>query len=185
MLARTLYIICILLLPLTVMAQRQLVVVNVESRVPIRDVIVTADNGSKFRTPWDGVIEWPDSVNRLDFRHPDFESRYVLKPEVKGDTIFLIPNIHALREVVILGERRFDKRMSSMMYISPEKKLTMDLERIQVPAGISPVGLALWIYDKTMRKSVEARKHRKKALKVVRQQEAAYQEQWDALEGKK
>ena len=157
------------------MAQRQLVVVNVESRVPIRDVIVTADNGSKFRTPWDGVIEWPDSVNRLDFRHP----------EVKGDTIFLIPNIHALREVVILGERRFDKRMSSMMYISPEKKLTMDLERIQVPAGISPVGLALWIYDKTMRKSVEARKHRIKALEVVRQKEAAYQEQWDALEGKK
>jgi hypothetical protein len=90
-----------------------------------------------------------------------------------------------LREVVILGERRFDKRMSSMMYISPEKKLTMDLERIQVPAGISPVGLALWIYDKTMRKSVEARKHRIKALEVVRQKEAAYQEQWDALEGKK
>ena len=70
MLARTLYIICILLLPLAVMAQRQLVVVNVESRVPIRDVIVTADNGSKFRTPWDGVIEWPDSVNRLDSATP-------------------------------------------------------------------------------------------------------------------
>jgi len=184
MVSRTLYIICIVLSPLAVVAQRQLVVVNVESRVPIRDVIVTADDGRKFRTPWDGVIEWPDSVERLDFRHPDFESRYVLKPEVQGDTIFLIPNIHALREVVVLGERRFDKRMSSMMYISPEKKLSMDLERIQVPGGFNPVAFALWVYDKTLRKKVDDRKRRKKALNIVRQQEAAYQEQWNALEGK-
>lgn len=184
MTSRTLYIICLLQSSVMMMAQRQLVVVNVESRVPVRDVIVSADNGKKYITPWDGVINLPDSVQRLDFRHPDFEHRYVLRPEIQGDTIFLIPNMNALREVVILGERRFDKRIASMLRTTPEKNLEAQLARIQIPAGFNPIGFALWLYDLTLRKSVEEKARRKKALKEVRKQEAIYQDRWDALEGK-
>jgi hypothetical protein len=162
------------------MAQRQLVVVNVESRVPIRDVIVTADNGSKFRTPWDGVIEWPDSVNRLDFRHPDFESRYVLKPEVKGDTIFLIPNVNALHEVVIYGERRFEKRMAQILKPSPQQ-IERDKLPKYVPAGINPLGLLLLVYNLTLRDKVNDHIRRKKALKEVRLKEEEFQHKWDSL----
>ena len=106
--------ILLLLVPSTVvMAQKNMVVVNVESKVPIRDVKVCTDAGQETRTSWDGSFVMPDSFLRIDFMHPDFERRYVLKSELSGDTIFLIPNTNALREVVIYGERRFEKRMAA------------------------------------------------------------------------
>ena len=182
MASRTLYIICLQLLSSGLLAQRQMVVVNVESKVPIREVIVSADNGREMRTSWDGLFEVPDSFERIDFRHPDFEHRYMLTSELLGDTIFLIPNTHALREVVIYGERRFDKRMTSMMQSTPQQKLDAVLERIKIPTGFNPIGFALWIYDLTMRQKVEDRQRRKRALKDVRKQEADYEQMWNSLE---
>ena len=182
MASRTLYIICLQLLSSGLLAQRQMVVVNVESKVPIREVIVSADNGLEMRTSWDGLFEVPDSFERIDFRHPDFEHRYMLTSEFLGDTIFLIPNTNALREVVIYGERRFDKRMTSMMQSTPQQKLDAVLERIKIPTGFNPIGFALWIYDLTMRQKVEDRQRRKRALKDVRKQEADYEQMWNSLE---
>ena len=182
MASRTLYIICLQLLSSGLLAQRQMVVVNVESKVPIREVIVSADNGREMRTSWDGLFEVPDSFERIDFRHPDFEQRYMLTSELLGDTIFLIPNTNALREVVIYGERRFDKRMTSMMQSTPQQKLDAVLERIKIPTGFNPIGFALWIYDLTMRQKVEDRQRRKRALKDVRKQEADYEQMWNSLE---
>lgn len=182
MASRTLYIICLQLLSSGLLAQRQMVVVNVESKVPIREVIVSADNGQEMRTSWDGLFEVPDSFERIDFRHPDFEHRYMLTSELLGDTIFLIPNTNALREVVIYGERRFDKRMTSMMQSTPQQKLDAVLERIKIPTGFNPIGFALWIYDLTMRQKVEDRQRRKRALKDVRKQEADYEQMWNSLE---
>lgn len=182
MASRTLYIICLQLLSSGLLAQRQMVVVNVESKVLIREVIVSADNGREMRTSWDGLFEVPDSFERIDFRHPDFEHRYMLTSELLGDTIFLIPNTNALREVVIYGERRFDKRMTSMMQSTPQQKLDAVLERIKIPTGFNPIGFALWIYDLTMRQKVEDRQRRKRALKDVRKQEADYEQMWNSLE---
>lgn len=182
MASRTLYIICLQLLSSGLLAQRQMVVVNVESKVPIREVIVSADNGREMRTSWDGLFEVPDSFERIDFRHPDFEHRYMLTSELLGDTIFLIPNTNALREVIIYGERRFDKRMTSMMQSTPQQKLDAVLERIKIPTGFNPIGFALWIYDLTMRQKVEDRQRRKRALKDVRKQEADYEQMWNSLE---
>ena len=179
---RILYIICLLMLSSELLAQRQMVVVNIESKVPVRDVIVSADDGREVRSSWNGLFEVPDSFERIDFRHPDFEHRYVLKSELLGDTIFLIPNTNALREVVIYGERRFDKRMTSMMQSTPQQKLDAVLERIKIPTGFNPIGFALWIYDLTMRQKVEDRQRRKRALKDVRKQEADYEQMWNSLE---
>ena len=65
--------IILLLIPSSVMmAQHSMVVVNVESKVPIRDVRVCTDNGQEVRTSWDGSFWVPDSCHRLDFLHPDY-----------------------------------------------------------------------------------------------------------------
>lgn len=52
---RTLYCI-LLLLPSVALAQRQMVVVNLESKVPVRDVKISTDGGQELRTSWDGLF---------------------------------------------------------------------------------------------------------------------------------
>ena len=173
--------IILLLIPSSVMmAQHQMVVVNVESKVPIRDVRVCTDHGQEVRTSWDGSFVVPDSCRRLDFLHPDFEHRYILKSELHGDTIFLIPNVNALHEVVIYGERRFEKRMAQMFKPSPQQ-IERDKLPTVVPAGISPLGLLLLVYNLTLRDKVKDRIRRKKALKEVRLKEEEFQHKWDSL----
>ena len=179
---RTFYYI-LLLLPSVVLARRQMVVVNVESKVPVRDVRISADGGLEMRTSWDGLFALPDSFRRLDFHHPDFERRYVLSSELKGDTIFLIPNVNALREVVIYGERRFDKRMAQMLKPSPQQLERDKLQQV-IPAGPNVLAIAAWLYDVIYGKKREKRLARKKALEKVRKQEAELQERWDSLEKK-
>ena len=179
---RTLYCI-LLLLPSVALAQRQMVVVNVESKVPVRDVRVSADGGLEMRTTWDGLFALPDSFRRLDFHHSDFERRYVLSSELKGDTIFLIPDVNALREVVIYGERRFDKRMAQMLKPSPQQLERDKLPQV-IPAGPNVLAIAAWLYENLYGKKREKRLARKKALEKVRKQEAELQERWDSLEKK-
>ena len=199
---RTLYYI-LLLLPSVALAQRQMVVVNLESKVPVRDVKISTDGGQELRTSWDGLFALPDSFRRLDFHHPDFERRYVLSSELKGDTIFLIPNVNALREVVIYGERRFflipnvnalrevviygerrfDKRMVQMLKPSPQQQERDKLPQV-IPAGPNVLAIAAWLYENIYGKKREKRLARKKALNEVRKQENALQERWDSLEKK-
>ncbi len=171
---------CLIMLLLTsvVMAQRKMVVVNAESKVPVRDVKVSADNGYAALTTWDGLFEVPDSFIRMDFVHPDFERRYMLNSELKGDTIFLLPNFN--REVVIYGHRRLDERIKAMFQPSKEQKLLNQLSR-PVPTGFNPLAFGTWIYDKTLRKTIERKKARKKALEEVRKKEAELEEKWKLL----
>lgn len=173
--------IILLLMPSSViMAQHQMVVVNVESKVPIRDVRVCTDNGQELRTSWNGSFVMPDSCRRIDFLHSDFERRYVLKSELQGDTIFLIPNTNALHEVVIYGERRFEKRMAQILKPSPQQRERDKLPKF-VPAGINPLGLLLLVYNLTLRDKVNDHIRRKKALKEVRMKEEEFQHKWDSL----
>ena len=146
---------------------QQFVVADMESRVPVRDVFIHTNDNQNTQSKWDGTFFLKEGFDKIMFSHLNYEKRYVLKSELKGDTIWLMPNMHALREVVIYGERRFDKRMT------------------QMTAGFNPIGFALFMYDLTFRKSVEERSRRKKALKEVRRQEAEYQQRWDALEKQK
>ena len=164
---------------------QQFVVADMESRVPIRDVYIHTNDNQNTQSKWDGTFSLNEGFSRINFSHLNYEKRYVLKPELKGDTIFLMPRMNALREVVVYGERRFDNRMAQMMKTRADQNLDAQLARIKIPAGFNPLGFALWMYDLTFRKSVEERARRKKALKEVRKQEEEYEQRWDALEQKK
>ena len=180
MLARPLYVMFLFVLAHKVMAQRQLVVANMESHVPVRDIKIYTDNQQETKSRWDGTFTLRDGYKRITFVHPDYVKRYVLTSELKSDTIFLIPNVNALKEVVIYGHRRFDERLSSMMTPSPQQLERDKLPKF-VPQGINPVALIGFLYDVTLRKSVEERARRKRALKEVRRQEQLLQEKWDSL----
>lgn len=159
---------------------QQFVVANLESRVPIRDVLVYTDDHQQTKSHWDGTFSLKEGFGRINFSHPQYLDRYVLKSELKGDTIYLLPSMHTLDEVVIYGRRRFDDRMSNMFKPSPQQVLDAQLQQA-IPDGFNPIGFALWLYEKTLAKKVERRSQRKKALREVRRKEAELQEKWDSL----
>ena len=169
-----------LLLPWSagMMAQRKLVVASLESRIPQRDVKVRIDNGSEIRTPWNGQIEVPDSFRRIDLCHPKFQRRYVLRGELRSDTIFLIPAINALDEVVILGKDRQKEMMANIMRTPTPS--TPQLPQV-IATGPNVLAMMAWIFEHTLGPKLEARYRRKQALKKVRAQELEYERRWDAL----
>lgn len=163
---------------------QQFVVADMESRVPIRDVLIHTDDNQDTRSNWDGTFSLHEGFGKINLSHLNYEKRYILKSELKGDTIWLMPNMNALREVVIYGERRFDNRMAEMRKSTKEQTVDAQLARIKIPSGPNVLAIASWLFENTLGKNLEKRARRKRALKVVRQQEAEYQQRWDALEGK-
>ena len=162
---------------------QQFVVADIESRVPLRDVLVHTDDNQNTKTIWDGTFSLKVGYDKIMFSHPFYEKRYVLKSELKGDTIFLLPKMNTLREVVIYGERRFEKRMAGMMKPSPQQVERDKFPQV-IPAGPDVIALATWIFENTLGKKIEKRKRRKNELKKIHQKEVEYQQRWDSLEGK-
>ena len=107
----------------SVSAQRRMIVVDADLKVPVRDVQVYTPEGLDTLTAWDGTFAVPDSFSCLNFRHPHFEQRYILPSELRGDTIWLLPVSNVLGEVIIWGRRRFDERMQNILKPSPEQAL--------------------------------------------------------------
>ena len=173
----------LLLIASTCVEAQQFIVADMESRVPLRDVLVYTDNNQNTKTIWDGTFSLKEGFDRISFSHPLYEKRYVLKSELKGDTIFLLPKMNTLREVVIYGERRFDKRMAEIMKPSPQQVERDKLPQV-IPAGPDVLALASWIFENTIGKKIEKRKRRKNEQEIIRQKEAEYQQRWDSLERK-
>ena len=163
---------------------QQFVVANMESRVPIRDVLIHTNDNQDTKSCWDGTFSLHEGFDKIMFSHLNYEKRYVLKSELKGDTIWLMPRMNALREVVIYGERRFDNRMEQMRKSGLDQSVDAQLARIKIPSGPNVLAIASWLFENTFGKNLEKRARRKRALKVVRQQEAEYQQRWEALEGR-
>ena len=160
-------------------AQRKLVVASLESKTPQRDVKVRIDNGPEILTPWHGQIEVPDSFKRIDFCHPKFQRRYVLHDEVKGDTIYLIPVLHAIDEVVVYGENKMKKHMADIFRpITPSQP---QLPQV-LTTGPNVLAMMAWLFDHTIGPKIEDRHRRKQALKKVRAQEQEYEQRWAALQ---
>ena len=159
-------------------AQRKLIVASLESKTPQRDVQVRIDNGPEIRTPWNGQIEVPDSFKRIDFCHPKFQRRYVLHDEIHGDTIYMIPVLHALDEVVVYGQDRRKTMMAGIM--SPTTPTEPKMPQV-LSTGPNVLAMLGWLFDHTIGPKIEAKHRRKQALKVIRQQEKEYEEKWDAL----
>ena len=175
-----LYFIAMLILCCVVArAQRKLVVASLESKTPQRDVKVRIDNGPEILTPWHGQIEVPDSFKRIDFCHPKFQRRYVLHDELKGDTIYLIPILHAIDEVVVLGKDRRKEMMANLF--RPVTPTQPQLPQV-LTTGPNVLAMMAWLFDHTIGPKIEARQRRKQALKKVRAQEQEYEQRWAALQ---
>ena len=138
-------------------AIRQFVVINLESRVPVRDIVVYTDDGQETRTKWDGTFSLRETFGRVDFAHPNYEKRYMLREELEGDTIGLLPNAFALNEVVVYGHRPDETVKLNVKLPKAEAQLLQP-----VPTGFNILGLVAWGLDEIWFKKVRHRKEMEK-----------------------
>ena len=66
--------------------QRQLVVIVMETGVPLRNVEVSTVDVQHMRRPWNGGFSLRTGYKRGDLACPDYQSRYLFPGQVKGDT---------------------------------------------------------------------------------------------------
>lgn len=85
-------------------AQRDVVVIDMETKVPVGSVVVTLDdaNFSQLMTDYKGGVTIPAGVDSLIFGHPGYET-LCLRTDELTDTLELLRKYRALSEVVIYG----------------------------------------------------------------------------------
>ena len=127
-------------LSVSVFAQKRFVVVDVETRVPIRGVNVQSGIHRADTTDWQGFITIPDSCRTLSLTHVKYESR-ILNVEEVTDTIFLISKLMGLNEVVVFGKGKGDDPLKELKRSMALDKTEMQLAAADHSRGFNILGL--------------------------------------------
>lgn len=143
-------------------AQRRLVVVDVETLIPVVGANVISKDGN-CTTDSLGFFNVSDSCKSLSFSHVNYESRLVNLTEV-GDTIYMISKLLNVKEVVVFGHGKRDELPDAL-----KKQLEMEKENAKL-ASIDPssgnlLTLLGYLIPKMWRKNTkEARRKRMKQI---------------------
>ena len=111
-------------------AQRRLVVVDVETLIPVAGANVVSREGT-VTTDSLGHVSVSDSCKSLSLSHVNYESRLINLNEVR-DTVFMISKLLNLKEVVVFGHGK--KRDYSEL----QRRLGLDRVEAQLAAAGSP-----------------------------------------------
>ena len=160
---RLLVILALVFLSLPALAQRRLVVCDVESLQPISQVSVRSNAGVDI-TDSLGYFSVPDTCKSLVFTHVNYESRLLNLSEVR-DTVFLVSKYMSIREVVVFGKGKNDEVAERM-----NKMLVLDKTDAQLlganPSGGNLLGLIGHAIGKLLPKSKSA-KRKQKAREII------------------
>ena len=160
---RLLVILALVFLSLPALAQRRLVVCDVESLQPISQVRVRSSAGVDI-TDSLGYFSVPDTCKSLVFTHVNYESRLLNLSEVR-DTVFLVSKYMSIREVVVFGKGKNDEVAERM-----NKMLVLDKTDAQLlganPSGGNLLGLIGHAIGKLLPKSKSA-KRKQKAREII------------------
>lgn len=149
-------LLAILLCGLPASAQRRLVVVDVETYVPVDGANVVC-NGLSAQTDTLGYITVPDSCQSLLFSHVNYESRLINLKDVRRDTVFLISKLLNLKEVVVFGKSPHVEDYSELQKHMLPSKTDLQLAGAQPGGGINLLGLINYIIPKKWKKSKKER----------------------------
>ena len=84
---------------------RVVVVADMETRRPIRDVLVYLDKGDHVKLDWTCRFRlYHYKFKRATFSHPDYLKRVMTSEELNVDTVFLIPLCQTLSEVIVTAK---------------------------------------------------------------------------------
>ena len=100
-------------------AQRRLVAVDVETRVPVAGANVTS-SGGKATTDSLGFFCIPDTSRTISITHVNYEPRIVNVEELR-DTLFLISKLLNVKEVVVFGHGNRNQLSDGLMKFNLDK----------------------------------------------------------------
>ncbi len=89
-------------------ATRKLVVADMETKVPMRGVIVSTKDGYRDTTNWRGVCYVPQTFDTLTVAKANYIPERLLPKELK-DSTFLIPAGKAIGEVTVWGKNNMQE----------------------------------------------------------------------------
>ena len=117
------------------MAQRRLVVVDVETLAPVVGANVVSRDSTQT-TNSIGHVFVSDSCMTITFSHVNYESRIINLDEVR-DTVFMISKLLNLKEVVVFGHGK------NRDYSDLQKSLKRDKIEAQLAAADPSVGFRI------------------------------------------
>jgi len=143
-------------------AQRRLVVVDVETLVPVAGANVVTKYGNTT-TDSLGYFSLSDSCKSVALSHVNYESRMIKLNEVR-DTVYMISKLLNLREIIVFGHGKRDELPDAL-----KKQLEVNKEDAKL-ASIDPssgnlLSLIGYIIPKKWRKN--SKKARRERLKEI------------------
>ena len=162
---RIFLLVCLMLLSVSVAAQRRLVVCDVETSDPISKVSVSSSAGTTISDSL-GCFSVPDTCKSISLSHLNYESRLLHLSEVR-DTVYLVSKDFGMNEVVVFGKGKDDglrDRINSMVAIN---KTDAQLLGIDPSSGGNLLGLIGTVVGKLIPKKHSKAKRREKAREIL------------------
>ena len=144
-------------------AQRRLVVVDVETLIPVVGANVVSKDGNTT-TDSLGYFSVSDSCRSLAFSHVNYEPRMINLTEVR-DTVFLISKLLNIREVVVFGHGPHDVLPEALKKQLKINKTEAELVSIDPSSGGNLLPLLARLMPKKWRKN--KKEERMKQLKRI------------------
>ena len=155
---RTISLIIVILSAVYVSAQRKIVVVDMETHIPIAGVSVKTDSVHAVMTDINGIANIAERFDSISFNHMKYLSDKVTFEEMK-DTMYLVPKNLMLPDVVVTG-------------VNPDLKKAMKKNYERMLEQPTVKGLTFDFANIIDRRGRRDRKHLKKAKEILRE--------WDA-----
>ena len=160
---RTTILLTALFCSLSLSAQRQLRVVDVETLVPVAGANV-AGKDHTAQTDSLGCVLVSDSCRTLVVSHVNYESRLINLEEVK-DTVFLISKLLYLHEVVVFGHAKDTDKYKDLKSQLGLNKIDAQLLSANPNSGVNVLGFVGMLIPKKWRQSKkESRRQRLKRI---------------------
>ena len=134
-------------------SQRHLVVVDVETLVPVVGANVVSREGTSVTDSLGGVLV-SDSCQSLSFTHVNYESRIVNITELRRDTVYMISKLLNIKEVVVFGKGPLEELSFDMKKELKRKAIDAQLAAANPNSGIQVFEILKMLIPKKWRENL-------------------------------
>ena len=134
-------------------SQRHLVVVDVETLIPVSGANVVSREGTSV-TDSLGHVLVSDSCRSLSFSHVNYESRIINIAELRRDTVYMISKLLNIKEVVVFGKGPVEELSLDMKKELKRKAIDAQLAAANPNSGIQVFEILKMLIPKKWRENL-------------------------------